>query len=146
MNKYPCITVSLRYHTCAIITRGLYISYPIFEVHFLVFKEVFSENSVFILGWYSRVITNQGRVIMQWRTNSIWNRKIVSNFVAFSEHDVWTLSKMISLICFAMFEKCFSYSLQNTPGVLTGATNPASIWCFSTNNAQCTIITILSFW
>ena len=28
----------------AIITHGLYIFYPIFEVHFFVFKEIFSEN------------------------------------------------------------------------------------------------------
>ena len=34
------------YRTGAIITRGLYISYPIFEVHFFIFKEVFGENSV----------------------------------------------------------------------------------------------------
>ena len=32
----------------AIITRGLYNFYPIFEVHFFVFKEVFSENSVLV--------------------------------------------------------------------------------------------------
>ena len=34
------------YHTHTIITRGLYIFYPIFEDNFFVFKEVFSENSV----------------------------------------------------------------------------------------------------
>jgi hypothetical protein len=31
----------IRYRTRAIITRGLYIYYSIFEVHFFVFKEVF---------------------------------------------------------------------------------------------------------
>ena len=30
-----------KYRTRAIITRGLYIFYPIFEDHFFVFKEVF---------------------------------------------------------------------------------------------------------
>ena len=34
------------YRMRAIITCGLYIFYPIFEVHYFVFKEVFSENSV----------------------------------------------------------------------------------------------------
>ena len=35
---------------CAPITCGLYIFYPIFEDHFLVFKEVFSENSTLMYG------------------------------------------------------------------------------------------------
>ena len=39
-----------KYRTCAIITRGLYIYYPIFEVHFFVFKEVFSGKSVLMYG------------------------------------------------------------------------------------------------
>ena len=39
-----------RYCTRAIITRGLYIYYPIFEVNFFVFKEVFSENYVLMYG------------------------------------------------------------------------------------------------
>ena len=39
-----------KYRTRAIITRGLYIFYPIFEDHFFVFKEVFSENSVLMYG------------------------------------------------------------------------------------------------
>ena len=34
----------LLYPTRAIISRGLYIFYPIFKDHFIVFKEVFSEN------------------------------------------------------------------------------------------------------
>ena len=38
------------YHQCAIITRGLYIFYPIFEVHFFVFKDFFLENSVLMYG------------------------------------------------------------------------------------------------
>ena len=32
------------YRTCAIISRGLYIFYPIFEDSFILFKEVFSEK------------------------------------------------------------------------------------------------------
>ena len=38
------------YRTRAIITRGLYIFYPLFEDHFFVFKEVFSENFVLMYG------------------------------------------------------------------------------------------------
>ena len=38
------------YYTRAIITSGLYIFYSIFEDHFFVFKEVFSENSVLMYG------------------------------------------------------------------------------------------------
>ena len=34
----------------AIITRKLYILYPIFEDNFFVFKEVFSENSILMYG------------------------------------------------------------------------------------------------
>ena len=52
------------YHTCAIISRGLYIFYPIFKDHFFVFKEVFSENSVLMYGLYSRAACNQERLMM----------------------------------------------------------------------------------
>ena len=38
------------YRMHAIITRGLYIFYPIFEVYFFVFKEDFLENSVLLYG------------------------------------------------------------------------------------------------
>ena len=48
----------------AIITCGLYIFYPLFEDHFFVFKEVFSENFVLVLGKYSRAVSNQERVMM----------------------------------------------------------------------------------
>ena len=40
----------IHYRMRAIITRGLYIFYPIFKVYFFVFKEVFSENSVRMYG------------------------------------------------------------------------------------------------
>ena len=43
LNSRNCFT---NYHTYAIIRRGLYIVYPIFNDHFFVFMEVLSENSV----------------------------------------------------------------------------------------------------
>lgn len=43
--------VSRRYHTCAIISRDLYIFYPIFEDHFL-----FSENFVLMHCYYQENI------------------------------------------------------------------------------------------
>ena len=46
-----------------IITSGLYISYPIIENHFFVFKDVFSENVVLMYDWYSKAVSNQERVI-----------------------------------------------------------------------------------
>ena len=52
------------YRTRAIISRGLYIFYPIFKDHFFVFKEVFSENSVLMFGLYSRTACNQERLMM----------------------------------------------------------------------------------
>ena len=39
--------------TSAIISRGLYTSYSIFEDHI---NEVFSENSLLMYGWYSRTV------------------------------------------------------------------------------------------
>ena len=48
----------------AIISRGLYIFYPIFKDHFFIFKEVFSENSVLMYGLYSSGASNQERLIM----------------------------------------------------------------------------------
>ena len=35
--------------------------YPIFEDHFCVFKEFFSENPVLMYGYYSKVVCNQER-------------------------------------------------------------------------------------
>ena len=66
---YMCIHLQhwrkkFMYHMRAIITRGLYIYYPIFQVHFFVFKEVFSENSVLLYGQYSRAVCKQERVMM----------------------------------------------------------------------------------
>ena len=52
------------YRTRAIITRGLNIFYPLFEDHFFVFKEIFSENFVLVYGKYSRAVSNQERVIV----------------------------------------------------------------------------------
>ncbi len=53
-----------KYCTRAIISRGLYIFYPISKDHFFVFKEVFSENSVLMYGLYSRAACNQERLMM----------------------------------------------------------------------------------
>ena len=40
----------IAYRTRAVITRGLYTFYPLFEDHFFVFKEFFLENSIFMYG------------------------------------------------------------------------------------------------
>jgi hypothetical protein len=48
----------------AIISRGLYIFYPISKDHFFVFKEFFSENSVLMYGLYSRAASNQEQLMM----------------------------------------------------------------------------------
>ena len=48
----------------AIISHNLYTFYPILEDHFFAFNEVFSENSVFMYGYYSSAVSNQERVIM----------------------------------------------------------------------------------
>ena len=42
-SKHKPFTKISIYRTRAIITRGLYIFYPIFEDHFFVFKEVFQK-------------------------------------------------------------------------------------------------------
>ena len=54
---------NFRYRTRTIITRSSYIFYPIYEVHFSVFKEFFSENSVLLYGQCSRTVCNQERVV-----------------------------------------------------------------------------------
>ena len=61
----------------AIISRGLYIYYPIFEDHFFVFK-VFSEKIVLLYGLraYSKLFTVMGRKFnfsAQNTQNSIWH-------------------------------------------------------------------------
>ena len=51
--------VESKYCTGTIISRGLYISYPISKDDFFVFKEVFSENSVLMYKPYIRLIQEQ---------------------------------------------------------------------------------------
>ena len=58
------LLVKFIYRTRAIISRGLHIFYPISKDHFFVFKEVFSENSVFMYGLYSRAAFNQEWLMM----------------------------------------------------------------------------------
>ena len=58
------LLVILVYRTRAIISRGLYVFYPISKDHFFVFKEVFSENFVLMYGLYSRAASNQERLMM----------------------------------------------------------------------------------
>ena len=41
---------STAYRAIAIVSQCLYTFYPILEDHFFVFKEIFSENSVFMYG------------------------------------------------------------------------------------------------
>ena len=48
----------------AIISRGLYIFYPVSKDHVFVFKEVFSEKYVLMYGSYSRPASNQERLMM----------------------------------------------------------------------------------
>jgi hypothetical protein len=48
-----------RYHTHTIITRGLYTFYPLFEVHLC------TVTFGLMYGWYSRVVSNQERVIVE---------------------------------------------------------------------------------
>ena len=51
------------YRTRAIISRGLYIFFPVFKDHFFVFKEVISENYVFMYGFYSRAAYDGARTV-----------------------------------------------------------------------------------
>ena len=63
MNHKYCWHLQTLYRTRAIISRGLYIFYPISKDHFFVFKEVFSENSVFMYGLYSRAAYDGARTV-----------------------------------------------------------------------------------
>ena len=65
MPNFLCINkIILVFSTRAIISRGLYIFYPISKDHFFVFKEVFSEIFVLMYGLYSRAASNQERPMM----------------------------------------------------------------------------------
>ena len=64
-------SVLLIYRPRAIISRGLYIFYPISKDNFFVSKEVFSENSVLMYGLYSRAACNQERLKM----TCVWYQK-----------------------------------------------------------------------
>ena len=52
------------YHTRAIISPSLYIFYTIFEDHFFVFKEDFSENFLLVYGQYSRAVCDQEGIMI----------------------------------------------------------------------------------
>ena len=64
VKKKLVFSVKISYRTRAIISRGLYIFYPISKDHFFVFKEVFSENFVLMYGLYSKAAPNQERLMM----------------------------------------------------------------------------------
>ena len=57
---WPLNRISYTHH----ITCSLYNLNPLFEGQKHFFKEVFSENSAFIYGWYSRVVCNQEQVMI----------------------------------------------------------------------------------
>ena len=57
-------TAFFAYRTRAIISRGLYIFYPISKDHCFVFKEVFSAISVLMDWLYLRAASNQKRLMM----------------------------------------------------------------------------------
>jgi hypothetical protein len=67
----------------AIISRGLYIFYPISKDHFFVFKEVFSENSVLMYGLYSRAAYDGARMVFEkcWIVKKGQNLTIKVNFL-----------------------------------------------------------------
>ena len=67
LTKKPCSSLGLNfveYQTRAIIARGLHIFYSIFDDHFFVFKEFFSENSVLMYHKYSRAFSYQEQAKM----------------------------------------------------------------------------------
>ena len=83
MGKYECKSFKGLQHPCSSVklksdchSNSLHIMYarhykprlvyfyPIFQDHFFVFKEVFSENSVLIYGLYLRAASNQEWLIM----------------------------------------------------------------------------------
>ena len=61
--QWKDIPYAHNYNPRLVIPRFAYF-YPIFEDHFFVFKEVFSQNSVLMYAYYSRVVSNQERVMM----------------------------------------------------------------------------------
>ena len=54
----------IRYHTRAIITRGLHILNPFLKVKNIFLGFFFSENTAFKYGLYSRAVSNQEPVMM----------------------------------------------------------------------------------
>ena len=56
------------YRTHAIISCSLYIYYSIFDIHYFVFKEGFSESYVIMYGLYTRVFYSPEQL---WRMYSI---------------------------------------------------------------------------
>ena len=64
------------YCACTIISCGLYTFYPILEDNFFAFKDVFSENCVFMYGYYSRAVSNQEWVIIAHKLHVLYSPKI----------------------------------------------------------------------
>ena len=62
----------------AIISRGLYIFYPIFENHFFVFKEFLLENYVHTYYWYSRASYNGLSTVVQLKIFTVYR---ITNFL-----------------------------------------------------------------
>ena len=112
LNTYSSWFNYPNYSARAIIIRDLYIYHPIFEVHFFVFKENFSENSVLMNGQYSRAVCNQERFMMQMMTITKRNSLDLYNEVAVKNQITYLRVFRFNFAIFA-FADLFSCTLRN---------------------------------
>ena len=91
MERALMVSFQYDYRTRAIISRGLYIFYPISKDHFFGFKGFFSDNSFLMYGLYSRAASNQEWLMMA-RVRyfiSTWEGKAMRQI----KHEVFTIWK-----------------------------------------------------
>ena len=123
MESNTCINISMYLHIYrprAIISRGLYIFYPIFKDHFFVFKEFFSEYSVLMYGLYSRAAYDGARTVMY--LYLVWHFVVIASLK--SEHLFYSMACTIvhrGAFCLFPFQWIYYYGIhrkgnwQNAP-------------------------------
>ena len=83
----------------------VYIHYPIFEVHFIVFMEFFSENSVLTYDKYSRAVCNQEQVIMARVWYTIWIQQVNMFFLTQSLVSAGYISTALLMLYLLIYDE-----------------------------------------
>ena len=130
---------TINYRMCAIITRGLYIYYPIFEVHFFVFNEVFFRKNSVLVSIQDRFVIKSG---LWWRAYGIWKVPTMKTVLLVKNYLFW-LKKIIFEHSFELIQLIFHLQTWNS---ITGMAIQYTLGNLSPNPLILTTFPFFWFW